>query len=396
MKIAIIWKNDYPWDVRVEKIGTTLLAMGHEVHIIARNLRRERTVEGVGGMHVHRLNTWQSSVLNSMVSIPSIGNPLWLTKIHKVCVQHQIDLILVRDLPLLVNGVIVGKMLRIPVIFDMAEVYSAMWSDLNRARGFSLSTFLLKNPTIGKLLEKYAIRRADHTFVVVEEAKQYLMDLGIANEKISIVSNTPDLTALAWTENGETVDKWPDKLILLYHGYINEGRGLEAVVRAIPELRRRFDNVLLVLIGAGDGLERFRELARRLNVTQHVVFMGWRKLEEIPTFIKAATICIVPHLATAHKDTTVPNKLFDYMACGKPVVVSDAKPLRRIVEEERCGLFFRSGDIDSFVEAVTRVARDASLAHQFGANGSAAVRARYNWANDSGVLKRVIKQYGAR
>ncbi len=396
MKIAIVWKNDYPWDVRVEKIGTTLGTMGHEIHIIARNLRRDRTDDVIGGMYIHRLKAWRSALFNNMASIPGMVNPLWLTKIRKVCLQQKIDLILVRDLPLLLNGLIIGKMLGIPVILDMAEVYSAMWADLNRIRGFHLSTFLLKNPTVGRMLEKRGIRLVDHTFAVVEEAKEYLVGLGIEKGKISIVSNTPDLKGLGLMKKSEAVDEWRNRLVVLYHGYITEGRGLEAVVRAVPELKRRFDNVLLVLIGAGDGLDTFRALAKKLNVTEHVVFMGWRKHEEIPALVRAANICIVPHLATAHKDTTVPNKLFDYMACGKPVVVSDAKPLRRIIEEERCGLVFRSGDIDSFVEAVTTIARDPLLANQLGEHGLAAVRARYNWGNDSDVLKNVIESYGTK
>ena len=392
MKIVLVWKDDYPWDIRVEKIGKTLVALGHETHILARNLRKNKTTEVVAGMIVHRLPPFQSDFLNKLSSIPAFFNPRWVWSLYRLCRRQSIDVIMVRDLPLMLAGLLVGKWLRIPVIFDMAELYSAMWTDLNKAEG-RFSELILKNPLIGRTMEKIAIRYADHTFVVVEEAKTRLIEMGASEKTISIVSNTPSLKEFERLQKANRAsDRWNGKIILLYHGHINSARGLETIIHAIPALVEKCDNLVLVLIGDGDGLIPFKALCSQLKLGQHVEFTGWLGFEQIPTLISAATICVIPHLATEHKQTTIPNKLFDYMACGKAVIVSDAKPLKRIVEEEKCGMVFASGNCRSFTDAATTLLVNPALRQEMGGHGLEAVRRRYHWEYDAEIVKNRIEQ----
>lgn len=395
MKIALVWKDDYPWDIRVEKIGKALASFGHETHILARNLKKNKTEEVVDGMIVHRLPPLRSDFLNTLSSIPAFFNPRWVWSLYRLCTRQLIDMIIVRDLPLMLSGLLVGRLLRIPVIFDMAELYSAMWADLNAAEG-RWSDYVLKNPRVGKALERIAVKHADHTLVVVEEAKSRLIEMGASESKISIVSNTPSLKEFERLHRaGQADGRWHGKIVLLYHGHINSARGLETIIQAMPALAAKFDNVMLALIGDGDGLVPFKALSRQLKIEPHVEFTGWLGFEQIPSLIRAATICVIPHLATEHKQTTIPNKLFDYMACGKPVIVSDAGPLKRIVEEEKSGLVFVSGDEVSFIHAATQLIVNPSLRRTLGENGLAAVKRRYNWEHDTEILKNRIEQLAA-
>jgi len=396
VKIALVWKDDYPWDIRVEKIGKTLVACGHETHILARNLKKNKTEEVVERMIVHRLPPLRSDFFNTLSSIPAFFNPRWVWSLYRLCKRQTIDLIIVRDLPLMLGGLLVGRLLHIPVVFDMAELYSAMWADLNKAEG-RFSDYLLKNPRVGKALERIAVKYADHTLVVVEEAKARLIEMGAAEHKISIVSNTPSIKEFERLQPADqAVARWNGKIVLLYHGHVNTARGLETVIQSMPALVDQFKNLLLVLIGDGDGLIPFKILTKQLQLEQHIEFTGWLPFDQIPPLIKAATMCVIPHLATEHKQTTIPNKLFDYMACGKPVIVSDAGPLRRIVEEENSGLVFVSGDVNSFIQAATRMISDPSLRQQLGGNGLEAVKREYNWEHDAAILNKRLEQLAAR
>jgi len=87
----------------------------------------------------------------------------------------------------------------------------------------------------------------------------------------------------------------------------------------------------------------------------------------------------VPHLSTPHTDSTLPHKLFHYMAFGKPVIVGDAIPLERIVGEEDCGLVVASGDDAAMAEALRRLHADPELRRRMGGNGRRAVWEKYNW-----------------
>jgi glycosyltransferase involved in cell wall biosynthesis len=85
----------------------------------------------------------------------------------------------------------------------------------------------------------------------------------------------------------------------------------------------------------------------------------------------------------------MPNKVFDYMGAGLPVVSSDAAPLRRLLESEGCGVVFRSGDAHDFAEKVVMVSQSGQ---GIGARGMAAVRERYNWERDAERLLAAVRR----
>ncbi len=89
-----------------------------------------------------------------------------------------------------------------------------------------------------------------------------------------------------------------------------------------------------------------------------------------------ADLCIIPQPSNSFIDTTIPHKLFEYMALSKPILVSDAKPLKRIVEETNCGSVFKSRDPRSFAEQVIKIFNSN---FDFGKNGRKAVENKYNW-----------------
>ncbi|MBI5017272.1 MAG: glycosyltransferase family 4 protein [Deltaproteobacteria bacterium] len=396
MKIEMLWKDEYPWDVRVEKLGRTLRDSGHEVFIVASNrqgrLRRER----IEGLEIRRLRCSSSIRLNRIVSLPASGNPFWRSESAAVCDDEEIDLLIVRDLPLLPLGVWLGRTRRIPVIFDMAELYSAMWADVAEEKPWSLSSLFLKNPKMAECMERRFIPLADHVLTVVEEARDAVTAMGVRPEKVSVVSNTPDVAVVeACRISNNRPNAWRDKIILFYHGYVNRARGLESVLRCIPSILQQVPNLLFVIAGDGDGLTDFRTLANDLGIASSMEFLGWIQFSEIPNYISMADICIVPHQPTAHKNTTIPNKLFDYMAAGKPVIVSNAVPLRRIVLEEECGVVFDANVDESLREAVGLLARSRLDRTRLGKNGWDAVDRRYNWCRDTGILLEVIDRFVA-
>ncbi|MEA2096114.1 MAG: glycosyltransferase family 4 protein [Candidatus Cloacimonadota bacterium] len=388
MNIAKIWKDDYPWDVRVEKICKSLIDDGHQVHLICRNLSRDKTRDEVDGIQVHRLYPIKNNLFNNIYSIVAFFNPVWLYKIFQVVKQELIDVILVRDLPLVISALLVSKIYKIPVIFDMAENYPSMWKEHVDKRGIKFINHLLKNPTVATLMENYVLKRVDHTIVVVEESKDRLIKKGISENKISIVSNTPDLTIFN-EKSGMTDDHFSDKFKILYVGYIDGGRGLDTAIKAIPILKEKLNNFCLIIAGEGEYLEELKKIANNLGIKKYVIFLGWVDSKLVPSYIRSSDVCIVPHDATDFVNSTIPNKLFDYMACKKPVIVSDAAPLRRIVNEAECGMVFRSKDIEDFAEKVIQL-KDLSVRTKKGMNGFAAINSKYNWRHDSQILREIF------
>jgi glycosyltransferase involved in cell wall biosynthesis len=156
---------------------------------------------------------------------------------------------------------------------------------------------------------------------------------------------------------------------------------MPTVLEEIPDAR-----LLLVGKGSGEFDKEMRELCKDLNVENNVVFTDWVDFRLVPSYIALSDVCLVPHHASGHTNTTIPHKLFQYMAMRKPVIVTDCKPLKRIVEECDCGIVVPSGDRNEMAEAVIKLYNDRELAAKLGANGRNAVEGKYNWENEAKKL----------
>lgn len=397
MRVGLVWKDDFPWDPRVDKIARTLMRVGHTVHVLARNSRAAVPYEEIDGLPVHRLPALANGRLNGISGTPVFFNPRWIAAIDRLCREQRLDVLIARDMPLVLSCARVARRHGVRLVFDMAENYPAMWRGVNAAGRRTVGSMILKNPAVADWLERCSLEASDLVLVVVEESRERLLELGVPDAKIELVSNTPDIVALAAmaaAAPGTTAEATSGSeraraavgATLLYQGFVNRPRGLQTVIEGLPMLLERHPATQIVIAGAGDYLQPLRELAARMGVAGHVSLVGWVDHRRIPAMIRAADVGLVPHLYSDHTNTTVPNKIFDYMAESRPVLVSHARPLARIARAERCGLVFESGDPHSFAATATALLDDPREAVEMGRRGLDAVRREYNWERDAARL----------
>lgn len=402
MNICHVWDADYPWDVRVEKLCLSLQKK-HEVHLVCRNNQRRPVFEVLGGLQIHRLPSLPAIFgrLNSIVGFPAFLNPLWLYRIWQVVRKTRTDLILVRDLPLALSAVIVGKLTRVPVVLDMAENYPAMMEDVWAMTPLSAQTVInafVRNPAIVRAIEKAAIRSVEHILVVVEESRDRLVRMGVPESRLSLVMNTPMLDRPSHMCDGrkETTvqENGAEKLMLIYLGLLEWPRGLDTVIGGMARLRVQQIDVRLQIIGSGRDSERLRMMVEKADLRDRVQFLGWIDYKEAIRCIKTADVGLVPHHATASWNSTIPNKLFDYMSLGKAVIVSDAIPTKRIVNEEGCGTVFEDRNVDDFARAVRALVSE-NVRRVCGWRGLEAIARRYNWKIDEERLLSAVTRAAA-
>ena len=389
MNVSFVYMSRYPWDVRVEKIAKFLDESGHKVHILCRTSKDRPKCEDINNFSINRLRLFGNRFykLNRLFDIPLPINPIWIKHISNNIRKNKIDLIIVRDIPLALPSIIAARLNRIPVVLDMAEHYGAMFADLIRdTTGWKkIPRFIMKNPWVADLIEKIVLKYIDHTMVVIEESKERLKKLGVPSEKISVVSNTPPIIKYS----DDKVDL-PSGLKIVYIGQLQTSRGLETVIRGFKHIINQDPDIHLYVGGSGVQTEYFKKLAKDQKIEDNFHFLGWVKPELTVKYINSCDIGIVPHLATKHWISTIPNKIFDYMLCGLPVLVSDAPPLKRIIDESGCGWSFKAGAPDDFAKKVLEISRMEDVS-QIGLNGRKAVLERFNWANDCKNLQRSIE-----
>jgi glycosyltransferase involved in cell wall biosynthesis len=391
MNILYIWDADYPWDIRVEKICRSLIDNGHSVHIVARNLKNRAEYDLIDGLHIHRIAFFKVLILNYLLSFPAFFSPIWHHLINEVIYKFKIETIIVRDLPMAIAGIWAAKRWNIPVYFDMAEDYVSMLWNVWKYKRFNPMNFLVRNPLLAYFVEKYAIKRMNHIFIVVDEAISVIARAGGNKQKVSLVSNTPNLHDF---ENHGTdipqsnILRMSQKYSIVYCGNILLARGISIMIDSIIHLSKYMNDFQFVVIGDGYALKELQSQVVKRHHESYVWWLGWIEHSSMLQYIKLARIGIIPNYVSRHTNTTIPNKIFDYMACGIPVVASNAIPMKRIIESENCGEVFKSGDSLSLSNAILKV-RDSTI--DYGSNGRAAIVNKYNWDFDKKRLFDVIE-----
>ncbi len=396
--ILYVYDGDWPWRAtRVAKETRSLASAGHRVVLISRNDRCQVRVEEAPWMTVRRLPFVRVRALNRLINFPFPVNPVWFFSILGTATDCRADHILVRDLPLALTALAVGRRLGIPVAYDMAEVYPEFLRDRVEFNRASWSDRIVRSPGAAARVERAVLRRADKIIVVSDESRERCLGLGVARDRVIQVGNTPDdLEAIRAARRDPARDRPEfDQFVLLFVGILMWDRGVADAVRALPAIRAAFPKTRLIVVGDGDERRGIERLIAERGLGSCVELLGWREHASLPARSATADIELAlavssPGHATCAK-ITLANKLFDYMAAGLPIVASDLPPMRRVLHETQAGVLFEPGDQASLAAATVALLRDHAMRRRLADNGRRAATEKYNWREDEKRLLEIFE-----
>jgi glycosyltransferase involved in cell wall biosynthesis len=386
--ILMISQAAFPPDIRLEKEIKSLSEAGYKVLVICNQYNKELnpTFEYC---EIKRVNALFKSVkLNRIINFPIFINPRFLLTVFNSIVRLKPEFIQAHDLPMVPVALIFGKLFRIPIIFDMHENYPEALKAFQKK---GIINFLFKNYKAAKLLEKICIRKSDAIITVVRENSERLIKQSVESKKIYLVSNTVDLNTFATEPIDENIlEKYRNKIVLLYAGYVTPERGLDVVVRGISYLRNKLTEIKLLIIGNGTSVSALKKLMIDLSLNDFVEFIKWPGHDKLSSYFKVARIFISPQPKCEFWDTTIPHKLFEYMSQSKPVLAADSKAIKRVIEETNSGMTYKTANPEDFSAKLLEI---LSSNVPFGENGLKAVKQTYNWEKDSQVLIELYKDF---
>lgn len=180
--------------------------------------------------------------------------------------------------------------------------------------------------------------------------------------------------------------------LVLYLGGVMPHRGLEELIAAVAELPEAH----LVCLGAGGGsTEAIDAEIRRMNLGGRAHLVPPVPSEEVVPYAASATIGVsIIQPASLSYRLALPNKLFQYMAAGIPVVASDFPDVRQVVEGSGAGIVVDPADPDAVAAAIRCLIEDPELARSMGAAGRRAVSERFNWQTSAETLLRGYRAIG--
>jgi glycosyltransferase involved in cell wall biosynthesis len=403
----MVLEGEYPPDIRIEKEARTLVSEGHKIFLLSLEKPGKKEYEVVEGINVIRINLPKSFVKKALKIISfsiSFESKFWRKALEKAVKEHKIDVIHCHDLPLVKTTTRVARRLNIPIIADLHENFPEgvkAWRKEKISFKMRMYNRLIYPYPIFmyKRFEKSLLKKVDKIITVVDEAKEhYIKDCGISSDKITVVMNTENIKTFEGMEIAKSiVKKYRNSYNISFVGFLAPHRGIETAIRSMPKILEKIPNAKLLLIG-GKGYEGYEDklikLCKELKVTDNVEFVGWVEFSKVPSYITASDICLIPHNASGHTHTTIPHKLFQYMIFKKPVIVTDCIPLKRIVEECKCGVVIPSKDHNELAKGVISLFENKEYAKQLGENGRKAVKQKYNWENAGTNLVGLYRSLG--
>jgi glycosyltransferase involved in cell wall biosynthesis len=239
-------------------------------------------------------------------------------------------------------------------------------------------------------------RPALRSFVVISEAHRRLLveESGLPGEKMLVGHSAVDVEAFrAGDEPGRAALGLPEGPLVMYAGSLYRGRGVEELLGAAAE---RPGVSFAVVGGPDEEAERFRARSREAGLA-NVRFTGRIPQGEVPRYLRAADVLVLPHTAEATAvdgaalaGIASPLKLFEYMAAARPVVASGLGPVREVLEDGRTGVLVPPGDARALAEGIDAVLADPALARRL-AEGARAEVEKYTW---SARTRRILERAG--
>jgi len=260
----------------------------------------------------------------------------------------------------------------VPFLFEVRDLWPA----------FAVAVGVLRQPILIKLsewLERFLYRRADQVVVNSPGFIQHVQLRGA--HRVDLVPNGTDTTMFNPSVDGTAFRQahgLDDKFIALYagaHGLSNDlGVVLESAKRLLPR-----KDINIVLLGDGKDKPALQAQASREEL-DNIIFLPPIPKVDMPAALAAANACIAILKPVELYKTTYPNKVFDYMAAGKPVLLAIDGVIREVIENAGAGIPVPPGDPQVLANAIQSLADNPELAHRMGQQARSYVETHFDRA----------------
>ncbi len=356
-------------DPAVHKICRCLAQDGHSVRLLVWDRQQNLADVDSPGYTIDKFNVRAPYDKVSAV----LYLPLWWIYESYYLLRHRVDVIHACDFDTLIPAVLAKILKRTKLCYTIYDFYAD-----------NLSTQI---PSIVRKIvagmEKCGVGYADVLFLV-DEAR-YVQIEGARISNLTYIYNTPLDAYNQCSPATENTGSETENTRIFYAGALHEDRGLKQVIAAIDTM----PNVELTLAGLGSIVDYLAQIPPERK--RGIRYLGWLPYEKVIRFtLKADILFAFYNPAIPNNRYASPNKLFEAMMCGKPIIVNDSCSMADIVREEKCGLVVPYGDVDAIKHAILTLKQDPDLCKQLGDNGRRAYEQKYNWKI---MEKRLIDAY---
>jgi len=386
---------DEPGGTRHHELARYLASQGHRVTIIAspisyltgksRFARIRWCERQTDGELITILRTYTFAALHRSFTFRLVSFFSFMLSSFLIGLGvKQVDLVWGTSPPIFqgITAWVLARMKRVPFLFEVRDLWPA----------FAVAVGVLKSPLLVRLsewLERFLYRRAD---VVVVNSPGYIQHVQRRGARqVELVPNGTDTSMFTPEVDGAAfrlANVLGSKFIVLYAGAHGLSNDLDVVLEAARLLLNRKD-IQIILLGDGKDKPILQSQAQRLGL-ENLTFLPPIPKLEMPAVLAAADACIAILKPVEMYKTTYPNKVFDYMAAGKPVILAIDGVIREVVESAQGGIPVSPGNPQELARAILRLADEPELAHQMGQQARAYVVSHFDRVTLASQLMQIM------
>jgi glycosyltransferase involved in cell wall biosynthesis len=400
MHILLIHQNfaalNEPGGTRHHELARYLIEKGHQVTVISSRIsyltgsqkmegatpQDPAQLEGLNIVRVYAYPALHRSFFHRLISFFSFMASSFLGGLR----QPKVDLVWGTSPPIFqgVTALAIARLKGVPFVFEVRDLWPA----------FAVAVGVLRQPLLiraSQWLEKLLYRQADLLVINSPGFEAHVRQRGARH--VEIVPNGADPRMFDPQASGAEFRKHhglENKFVVMYAGAHGMSNDLQVVLRAAKKLLDRSD-IQIVLLGDGKDKPLLQQAALDDGL-HNVTFLPPVPKTEMSEALASASACIAILKPVPMYETVYPNKVFDYMAAGKPVILAIGGVIRQVVEDAQAGIYVPAGDSDRLAQAVRSLADSPEEGRLMGQRGRRCIAEHFDRAVLAEKLEKLFQK----
>jgi glycosyltransferase involved in cell wall biosynthesis len=373
----------------VYEVAKHLTKLGHEVHVVSRRTRpAQPSYEVLDGVHIHRVyrgimaplpfSTYQRLEKGEVGTSTSTLNEMYAGYLFTIFSLYV--------------GLVSASIIRkygIEVIIERETSFGAG----------AVASAITGRPMILEIIgPRYSRRSLNKSKKIFAYTKSMIHE-PVPPEKLVFVSAAADVELfkpdLAQRKLVREKYGLQDSVVVGYVGTFAEWHGIKELIDASERILKQHPNSKFLMVGPY--FKRAKETTQKLGISRAYVFTGPIPYGDVPKYVNAADILVAPYnpaKSELRKKYGIgsPLKVFEYMACAKPVITTSAEPILQVIREGKTGVTVPAGDSDALSKAVIDLMEKPLFAEKIGKAAREEVEKHYSWKAFAMRLESVLRE----
>jgi glycosyltransferase involved in cell wall biosynthesis len=329
-KIIVTVSNDLSTDQRVRKMCNSLLKKGYEIELLGRVQKKSLPIDRPYKVKRFKLFFNKGALFYANLNI----------RLFFYLLFHRFDRIHANDLDTLLPALIISKFKGKKLVYDSHEIFTEVPEIQGR--------WVKK---IWQWIENFSFHRLNNIITVNQSiADFYEKKFG---KEIQVIRNIPEARTLDLNKDRTSLSLPENPYIVISQGSgINIDRGNEELLESIKLL----DDVLLLFVGSGDAIPRLKELSKTLDIQSKVRFIDRMPYEKMINYTACADLGIsFDKASNLNYLYSLPNKIFDYISAGTPILASNLPEVSNIINTYGVGLLIENITAKEIANGITEM-----------------------------------------